>query len=197
MLASRRNNHRVTTGLVLDNRAGGIGIGTPHTMGIGWGLDHHVAFKAADDAFDLIGRAHCLLRDVATMRAGQRGCFGHNNQTSWSISGWLTVTINIGIRTKDTTLTGLCTDKPRTLRAHPAHHSGAVRKWSWVRRMTVWAGNCWHVDLMRLQERRCDCAPACVELARFLTHVLFEFLGKNPLLLHAIAVAHSDGAVLE
>ncbi len=81
------------------------------------------------------------------MGAGQRGCFGHNNQTSGGIGGRLTVTIDIGIRTKDTTLVGLSKHQPRTLRAYPAHHSGAGRQWRWSGVVTVWAGNRWHADL--------------------------------------------------
>ena len=81
------------------------------------------------------------------MWAGQGGCFGHNNQTSGGIGGRLTVTIDIGIRTKDTTLLRGGNHEPRTLRAHPAYHSGAVEQWGWGGMMAVGAGNRWHDDL--------------------------------------------------
>jgi hypothetical protein len=61
--------HRVATRLVLYNRAGGVGVGTPDAVGLGRCLNHRVTFKAANRAFDLIGRAHCFFGYMSTMRA--------------------------------------------------------------------------------------------------------------------------------
>lgn len=133
------------------------------------------------------------------MWAGEGRSFGHDNQTSGGIGGRLTVTIDIRICTKDTTLAGLGNHEPRTLRAHPAHHSGAVGQWGWGWLMAMGTGHRRHAGLV-VGEWSADISTLhCggLMLARFLADVLLKFLGQNTLLLHAIAVAHGDGAVLK